>query len=100
MSGWTAQNIAKFSPACPIIAYSTNPAIVRRLALVWGVYPMLMNAQYDTGALFLQAARLAEEHYGLVCGDLIVISAGVPLNEPGTTNMLKVHEVGGSTGVI
>lgn len=94
MSGASARNIAKFRPACPIIACAIDPAVVRQLNLVWGVQPLLMNEQHDTGELFAQAAAVSAKNAGLSLGDLVVIAAGVPLATAGTTNMIKVHEIG------
>jgi pyruvate kinase len=100
VSGYTARNVAKFRPACPIIACTTEPSVVRQLSLVWGVKPILMDKQFDTSALFEQATALARESAGLKAGDLIVITAGVPLGYSGTTNLLKVHEIGESAKII
>lgn len=94
MSGATARNIAKFRPACPIVACATDPAVVRQLSLVWGVRPVLMTEQSETGALFEQAALHGARKAGLKDGDLVVMVAGVPLATSGTTNMIKVHEIG------
>ncbi|MDR3121395.1 MAG: pyruvate kinase [Clostridiales bacterium] len=100
MSGQTARNVAKFRPACPIIACTTDPVVERQLSLVWGVLPLLMDEQYETSALFEQAASLARERAQLRLGDLLVITAGVPLGLSGTTNLLKVHEIGESTKIL
>jgi len=94
LSGATALNVAKFRPACPIIACATDPAIVRRLNLIWGTQPFLMEEQHETGMLFKLAAELSAKEAGLSKGDLVVIVAGVPLASVGTTNMIKVHEIG------
>ena len=99
MSGATARNIAKFRPACPVIACATDPSVVRQLSLVWGVTPIPMPEQHETGALFEQAAELGAKKAGLADGDLVVIVAGVPLATAGTTNMIKVHEVGEDTKI-
>jgi pyruvate kinase len=100
VSGYTARNVAKFRPACSIIACTTEPSAVRQLSLVWGVQPILMDKQYETGALFEQATTLARKHADLKDGDLIVLTAGVPLGYSGTTNLLKVHEIGESTKIL
>jgi pyruvate kinase len=100
VSGHTARNVAKFRPACPIIACTTEPSVVRQLCLVWGVLPFLMDRQYETGALFEQAAALARGRANLKEGDLVVITAGVPLGLTGTTNLLKVHELGENVKII
>jgi len=94
LSGATALNVAKFRPSCPIIACTTDPAAVRRLSLVWGIRPLLMGEQHETGVLFTLAAELSAKEAGLSKGDLVVIVAGVPLASVGATNMIKVHEIG------
>ena len=96
LSGNTARNVAKYRPACPIIVCSTEPMVVRQMSMVWGVKPLLMEWQSTTDALFEQAIALAQRQSGLVDGDVLVITAGVPLGKSGTTNLLKVHVVGQS----
>ena len=94
MSGATARNVAKFRPLCPIIACTPNPAVARRLKLEWGVIPVLTREVSGTVALFAYAVGTALE-CGYICiGDLVVLTAGVPLKNSGTTNMLKIHQVG------
>ena len=94
LTGATARNIAKYRPSCPIIACTVSPCVVRRLKLVWGVKPMLMDKQNETAALFAKAAELGVREAGLANGDIVVIAAGVPLGAVGATNMIKVHEIG------
>ena len=94
MSGNTAQNVAKFRPYCPIIACTPNPVVQRQLKLVWGVVPLLTSEETDTSALFNQAVEAATEGGYVKKGDLVVLTAGVPVGLSGTTNMLKVHVVG------
>ena len=99
LSGETARNIAKYQPACPIIACATDPTIVRQLCLSWGIQPLLIDEQHETGALFEQATETARREAGLIQGDLVVIVAGVPLATVGMTNMIKVHEIGEDTKI-
>ena len=94
MSGNTAQNVAKFRPLCPIIACTPNPVAQRQLKLAWGVVPLLTKEESDTSALFNNAVETAMESGHLKEGDLVVLTAGVPVGHSGTTNMLKVHVVG------
>jgi len=94
MSGDTARNVAKFRPQCPIIACTPSPATQRQLRLVWGVVPLLTKEESDTTALFSQAIDLALAGGHIKKGDLIVLTAGIPVGHSGTTNMLKVHVVG------
>ena len=93
-SGVTARQLSKFRPYYPIVGCTTEENVWRQLNLSWGVVPMLIEEVEDTDALF-EAAVEAAERTGLVkSGDLVVITAGVPLGISGTTNMMKVHVVG------
>jgi len=94
MSGNTAQNVAKFRPTCPIIACTPDPVVQRQLKLIWGVVPLLTGEESDTSALFNQAVSAALNNGLIKNGDLVVLTAGVPVGLSGTTNLLKVHVVG------
>ena len=94
MSGDTARNVAKFRPQCPIIACTPDLITQRQLKLVWGVVPLLTTEESDTTTLFNQAVAIAMESGYIKEGDLVVLTAGVPVGHSGTTNMLKVHVVG------
>ena len=93
-SGHTARMISKYRPKAPIVAVTANEHVVRRLALVWGVYPQLGQKTYSTDEMLDNAVEEGLNS-GLVShGDLVVISAGVPIGESGTTNLMKIHVVG------
>lgn len=93
-TGGTARMISKFRPLWPIIGCTTDEKVYRQLALSWGVTPVLFEDRSTTDELFEHAVERSLE-MGLVNhGDLVVITAGVPLGVPGTTNILKVHIVG------
>jgi len=94
ISGNTAQNVAKFRPLCPIIACTPNPKAQRQLKLVWGVVPLLTQEETDTTTLFHHAVDAAMAGGYIKKGDLVVLTAGIPVGHSGTTNMLKVHVVG------
>ena len=94
LSGYTALNIAKFRPSCPIIACTPDPRVQRQLKLVWGVVPLLTNQETATNDLFDHAVETALSAGYVNKGDLVVLTAGVPVGHTGTTNMLKVHVVG------
>ena len=94
LSGNTARNVAKFRPSCPIIACTPDPVVQRQLKLVWGVTPLLTEQESDTAALFTDAVDAAMSGGYIKEGDLVVLTAGVPVGHSGTTNMLKVHVVG------
>ncbi len=93
-SGHTARMISKYRPKAPIIAATSNDHVLRRLALVWGVYPQL-GQKAETTDEMLAIAVEESVNSGLVShGDLVVITAGVPVGEAGTTNLMKIHVVG------
>lgn len=94
LSGDTARNVSKFRPLCPIIACAHDKRIQRQLMLTWGCAPLSIKLETESSELFASALRSAKEAGLLSDGDLIVLTAGVPLGAPGATNMLKVQEVG------
>ncbi len=93
-SGTTARMISKFRPEHPIIGCTTYEHVYRQLSLSWGVTPLLIAEEESTDALFEHAVDAAENTRIVSHGDLVVITAGVPLGIPGTTNLMKVHVVG------
>ena len=93
-SGHTARMIARFRPACPIIATTANPKVQRQLNLSWGVLPYLVGVANTTDEMFDNGVEKALESGLVKNGDLAVITAGMPAGISGTTNTLKVHIVG------
>ena len=93
-SGHTARMISKYRPSKAIIGCSYDEQTYRQLALSWGVIPALCPFLEDTDKLFDFSVKLAEESGVAKPGELVVITAGVPLGIPGTTNILKVQIVG------
>ena len=92
-SGFTARTVAAYRPSVPIVAATPESTTYHQLALVWGVVPMLTDhvPNYDS-MLTVARERLLEG--GLVRpGDRVVVSAGVPWDVPGTTNLLKIETV-------
>jgi len=93
-SGQTARMISRFRPETPIIGCSPSLKVCRQLALSWGVSPLLIEEQTTSDTLFDHAIDLAYKSGLVAYGDLAVITAGVPIGIPGTTNVLKVQIVG------
>jgi pyruvate kinase len=88
-SGATARLVAKHRPRRPILALSTSPATARRLTLIWGVIPLVAEEGRNTDAMMEKAPALAVA-IGLVRpGDKVVITAGIPMGVPGSTNLIK-----------
>ncbi len=96
-SGYAARRVSKFRPHEPIIAATPVLKTFHQLSLSWGVYPVLALDQTDSDELFLHAIDCAKQIDLVAPGDRVVITAGVPLNIPGTTNILKVQTVEDST---
>jgi pyruvate kinase len=92
-SGSTASHISRYRPAQPIIALSPDQQTVRRLALLWGCIPFFLQEIEDTDQMVEQAALAAVERGHARKGDRIVITAGRPIWQAGTTNMLWVKEI-------
>ncbi|MFZ7104667.1 MAG: pyruvate kinase [Peptococcaceae bacterium] len=93
-SGSTARMVSKYRPKSPIIAVTPRAAAQRKLLLVWGVEPIYAPETEGTDAMIEQSINAALQHKLIKNGDLIVITAGVPVGVPGTTNLLKVEVVG------
>ncbi|RKD22610.1 pyruvate kinase [Ammoniphilus oxalaticus] len=93
-SGYTANTVSRLRPSCPIVAVTPHKHVVNQLLLNWGVYPILFDSADNTDEMMEKAIQAAVGEKIIKHGDLIVISAGVPVREPGNTNMLKVHVVG------
>ncbi len=92
-TGSTAALIAKYQPSLPIIAVTTNQQVKRQLALYRGVDSMLVDIQGDTEAQILSVEAVVHERGLLKVGDIVVITMGSPISAPGTTNLLKVHQL-------
>ncbi len=92
-SGSTAMRVAKYRPKCPILAITTSDRVLRRLALVWGLTPVLTEEYHSLEELYAMGSTIAQRTGMASTGDLIVITAGVPFATAGNTNMLKVHQV-------
>lgn len=92
-SGLTARRVSKFRPAQMIIAATPEQKTFHQLSLSWGVVPVLALNQNSTDDLFVHAIDCAKQFDLVASGDKVVITAGVPLNLEGTTNLLKVQIV-------
>ncbi|UFT98011.1 pyruvate kinase [Radiobacillus kanasensis] len=93
-SGYTARMISKYRPKAPIIAVTFDERSKRRLSLVWGV-TAVMGEQAESTDHMLDIAVDRGLSTGLFNrGSRVIITAGVPVGEAGTTNLLKVHVVG------
>jgi pyruvate kinase len=92
-SGFSARVVASHRPAVPILVLTDEPRTFRQLALVWGVIPELVP-HCDSYDQMVRLAIEAVQRRGLAhSGDRVVVTAGVPFDVPGTTNLMKVETV-------
>jgi pyruvate kinase len=92
-SGFTARKISACRPRIPILAFSTEPVTCRQLALVWGVVSECAGRAPDYDAMLKDARGILLAKRYAAQGDHVVVTAGVPFEVPGTTNLLKVESV-------
>jgi pyruvate kinase len=92
-SGYTSLRAARERPAAPIISMGVDPAIARRMALVWGVHSMLIGELHDVDEVTTSACRAAREEGFAKPGEVIAITAGMPFGVAGNTNLLKLAVV-------
>ena len=93
ISGFTAGKISRYKPSCPVIGCSISPRVCRQMNLMWGVMPLLIEREETADDLFEEATKVAEEAGLIKKGDVVVLTAGVPLGTAGNTNMLRVIEI-------
>lgn len=92
-SGSTARLLARFRPGLPIVGLTTNETVMRQLSLSRGVIPALTDSFTDTDDLISRARRWCLEANLAAPGDTIVVTAGLPIDETGTTNLVHAIEV-------
>ncbi|WP_270941531.1 pyruvate kinase [Romboutsia lituseburensis] len=92
-SGHTARMVSKFRPECPIIATTTNEKAMRQLGLTWGVYTVKSSSSKNTDEVIENSIEAAKSANFINNGELVVITAGVPVGVSGTTNLIKVHVI-------
>ena len=94
--GVTAQMVSRFRPSTTVVALLLDPQVQRQMALYWGVEPITMPFASSTDELVDFAVQAAEKAGIVKQGDLVVVTAGVPVGVSGTTNMIRVCQVGGA----
>jgi pyruvate kinase len=92
-SGSTAMRVSRLRPSRPIVAVTHKARTSRMLALVWGVVPVLVGEVADLDTLVARGVRAAVDLGVARPGDQVVVTAGVPIGRPGSTNFLKVVRV-------
>jgi pyruvate kinase len=93
-SGYTARMVSKYRPKSPIIAVTPIEPVMRRLALTWGVIPVLGTPAETTDEMFDIAVRGGIDSGNVKLGDTVIITAGVPVGRSGSTNLIKIHTIG------
>jgi pyruvate kinase len=93
-SGHTAKMISKYRPDAKIIALTFSESQARKLVLAWGVEPFVVEKPTSTDEMMSLAGTVAKDSGYAKDGDLIIISAGVPVGEKGTTNLMKIQVIG------
>ncbi|WP_027107517.1 pyruvate kinase [Lacticigenium naphthae] len=93
-SGHTARMISKYRPKANIVAVTFSEETYRGLALQWGVNPTISKKPTSTDDMFNLATQITVEHGFAKEGELIIITAGVPVGERGTTNLMKIQLIG------
>ena len=93
-TGYTARMVSKHRPKAQIVAASRSNKAIRKMMLYWGVTPVVSKVATDSDEM-VGNALIGALSAGLVKdGDLVVLTAGVPLGTSGTTNMIRVHVIG------
>ncbi len=92
LSGGTVRLVSRFRPPMDILGITTNKKTWRKLALSWGVTPMMCEELPSTEVLFYTAKKLAQNAFNLQPGDRIVITGGVTNGTSGNTNLIKVEQ--------
>lgn len=93
-SGHTARMISKYRPKANILAMTFSEETALALTLKWGVVPLVASKPDSTDDMFNVAANFVVEHDFAKEGELIIITAGVPVGESGTTNLMKIQMIG------
>ncbi|TDP92645.1 pyruvate kinase [Leucobacter luti] len=97
-SGDTVRRMSRLRRPIPIIGFTPDPETRRRMELTWGARSYLVPRVESTDEMFAQADELLLEHSRAELGDKVVMIAGSPPGIVGTTNTLRIHRMGESTG--
>ena len=92
LSGRTAQEISAFRSGCRIIGCTTSQQSCRQLNLIWGVEPQMVTDADDLDHLFDNGIKMLVQENVVKSGDMVVLTAGVPIGVSGSTNFIKVME--------
>lgn len=93
LSGMTVRMVSRFRPPVDILGLTTDERSWRRLALSWGVTPMMCDRFESTDVLFYRAKQLSKEAFALQKGDLMIVTGGMTNGRSGNTNLIKVETI-------
>lgn len=93
ISGITARMVSRFRAPVDIIGMTTSEQTWRKLALSWGVTPVMCEVVNSTDVLFYMANKAAKQTFKLKKGDKIVITGGITNGESGSTNLIKLETI-------
>ncbi|MDI6600518.1 MAG: pyruvate kinase [Thermoanaerobacteraceae bacterium] len=93
-SGYTARMVSRYRPSSDIVAITPDERVLKRLSILWGVNPVLAPRMESTDEMIDKSVEVAQERGLIKSGDVVVITAGIPVGLMGTTNLIKVHIVG------
>jgi pyruvate kinase len=93
LSGITARMVSRFRAPVDIVGMTTNEKTFRKLALSWGVTPVMCEMYPSTDVLLYSAKKLAAQTLGLSEKDKVVITGGITNGQSGNTNLIKIEEV-------
>ncbi|MGC9468934.1 MAG: pyruvate kinase [Anaerolineae bacterium] len=92
-SGRTGRIVARHRPAVPLLGVTPFETTARRMQLMWGVIPLVVTPFRNTDEMIQKMVQGAYDREYVQKGDNIVITAGIPLEVHGVTNMVKVHTI-------
>lgn len=90
LSGRTAQEVSAFRPGCRIIACTSSQQTYRQLSMIWGVHPLIVKDEENLDDMFENGLKSVVDAGLLREGDMVVLTAGVPIGVSGSTNFIKV----------
>ena len=93
-SGFSARLVSRHRPTVPIYAFTTTATVARRLSVIYGVKPIVVEDLRSTDDMMAIMDRTLVDTGCLQKGDGVVFVAGQPIGRPGTTNLIKLHRVG------
>jgi pyruvate kinase len=94
-TGSSARLVSRYRPPVSIFAVTPHDTTARQLAVNYGVTPILAPDVFDTDEMLALMDRLVVQNGLLKIGELVVFVAGQPVGRPGTTNLMKLHRIGG-----